>query len=213
MPDPIIEPKTGVQPVEPPPEAMPAEGAETVDGGETLPEELIKDPIIQALTAGSPPAVSSKIAEFEKTPEAKLLKKHQDVLTSAGFGMYRSLSGDIGVLFNQNYIPGEAIQQADKAGQLLQVAPPAATVKEAIEKSGENHPALSAQGSAGPATPPQSIPGPPVEPAANPVPGISSGIQRQIMGARTKNLQPQSPTQGVSPGGGKLLRSILKPVL
>jgi hypothetical protein len=149
---------------------------------------------------------------FANRPEAQLIGQSQQQLLAAGIGAYRSLSGDVAVLFNRFYIAPEEIQQADKEQKLLEVAPPFDTVNAQIAGSGKDNPALAQREAptgfkTAPApTPPQSgsvikAPAPPAEAEAT----------RQK--ARTKAMQPQGPTSGAKPGAGRLLNSILRPVL
>ena len=167
-------------------------------------DELLQIPALQALFAGAPPAVSTPLKEFAQRPEAKLIEDNKDALLKAGVGFYRSLGGDLGVLFNQLHIAGQDLQEADKAGRLLEIAPPFDQVTEQIAGSGEAHPSLSAQVPAGAKTAaPQAIP---------PSPAPAS-VQNKQMTARLKNLQPGSPTSGPAPGAGRIMNQILKPVV
>ncbi len=197
------------------PEAPEDDSAQT----KGIPKDVLQIPAFQALLAGNPAAVSAPIAEFEKRPEAKLLIANKDVLMRAGFGFYRSLDGAQGTLFNQMHIHGADIQAADKAGQLLQVAPPFDQVNDNVSRAdSSNHPLLQAtavpNGPKGPSmpSPPQSgspvAPMPPVSAAPAP-----ASIQNKLATARLNNLAPQGPTSGSNPGSGALLRSILKPVV
>lgn len=177
-----------------------------------LSDELLQVPAVQALFAGSPPALSAPIEEFKSRPEAKLLIDHKNQLQKAGMGLYRSLDGKIGVIFNQLKIHGADIQAADKAGKLEQVAPPFDAVNDSIGKSGANNPVLSAQDPAGAAmaSAPATATNPPTEPQLPPPP---AGVQKSAMNARLKNAALGAPTSGPAPGAGRLLNSILKPVL
>lgn len=174
-----------------------------------LPDALNENPLIQAVTAGAPPAVSGSIEEFSKRPETKLLTEHRDTLFEAGFGLYRSLDGGTGVLFNQRFINGEALKQADQAGQLQQVAPPFDTVEGEISKSGLKHPSLKPPSGQAMAQPP-----PPAVASATSAPApLPASAQRKGLTAKISNVQPGSPTSGPVPGAGRLLNNILKPVL
>lgn len=219
MPESLVTPRPGTEPA-PAPE-VPTEAAAPAEGGE-LPDEVLRVPIVQALMAGQPPAVSAPIADMIKKPDAELLMKNKDALFAAGIGLYRSLSGELGVVFNQLAISGEEIQAADKAGQLQTLAPDWDQVTLDIQKSGENHPALSAKGPTGPretppAVAPQSgnsapiVPNVPAQGAAGS--GLPAGAQRKLAGARAANMQAGSPLSGAAPGAGRLLNSVLKPVL
>ena len=93
MADPVVvEPKPGVSPV-----AETAPPAET-DQTASLPDEVLRVPAIQAIFAGSPPAVSAPIEEFASRPEGKLVMANKEALMKAGMGLYRSVAGDLGVV-------------------------------------------------------------------------------------------------------------------
>jgi hypothetical protein len=182
-----------------------------------MPEALLRIPAMQGLMTGSPGAVSDSIKDFAKRDDAGVLTKNKDWLTQAGFGFYRSLDGDTGVVFNMLYVHPEELKAADAAGKLKEVAPDFDSVNHAIGKSGRAHPALSAgpvpkglKGAPIPQAPPQMAQVPP--PTAN-VPPPSAAAQRSLMGARVNNLTQGSPTSGPVPGAGRLLNQVLKPVL
>lgn len=153
------------------------------------------------------------------TPVAKAIAQNADSLMKAGVGFYSSLSGDLGVIFNQFYVHPEDLKNADKAGKLQQLAPPFDSVNHEISKSGKDNPVLSAQGVPnGPKAPsimapPQSAASEPLAPAGPTVAPASTAIQKQIMGARAKNVAPGTPTSGPAPGGGRILNQILRPVV
>lgn len=163
--------------------------------GESLSDELLKIPVIQALTVGSPPAVSTEIATFSKTPEAKLISKNKKPLMDSGFGFYRSLDGQLGVMFNQLYVSGEAIKQADQAGAILEIAPLDTNVKKSLQAAGAQEEQQVAP------------------PAPMPVTSGAPPANRKVMEQRAMSLTPQSPLEGSKPGAGRILNSILKPVL
>jgi hypothetical protein len=217
MPDIEVTPKAPmVAPAAPAPDPQNNEGdvpspdasGETKEG---IPQEVLAIPAMQAILAGQPAAVSAPITEFEKRPEAKLIMDHKDVLIKAGFGLYRSLSGDIGVLFNSFHIHPEELKQADQAGQLQQVAPSFDQVNDSVAKSGADHPILKATTAPG-GPKPAPMPSPPQmgSPVTSPAP---AAVQTKLSTARTRNLMPGAPTSGPQPGAGRLLNSILKPVL
>lgn len=188
-------------------------------GASGLPDDLLKIPAIQAVFAGSPPAVSAPITEFSKVPEAKLIVKHKDQLLAAGMGFYKSLAGDTGVLFNQLHIHGDDLKAADQAGQLAQIAPSFDQINGAVAKSGANHPVLNAKVPTGAKAPtPQGAPqinspgATQMAPQAAPKPPAAAA-QRKLMTARVSNMQPGAPTSGPQPGAGRILNSILKPVI
>jgi hypothetical protein len=152
----LVEPKTASPaPVEP---TNPAQDTD----GDGIPDAILEIPALQAVIAGAPPAVSAPIETFAKRPEAKAIVENKDKLFKAGLNLYRSLSGDVGVLFNHFYIAPEDLQAADKAGKLAEIAPDFDSINSQVAKSGQNHPALSAKGPAGGfatpkvQTPPQS---------------------------------------------------------
>lgn len=172
-----------------------------------IPDEVLQIPAIQALFAGSPPALSAPITDFAKRPEGQLIQKNKDVLFKAGMNLYRSLSGDLGVLFNQMHIHGDDLAAADKAGKLLEVAPPFDQVNDMVAKSGPDHPVLNAQVPGGPKMP--SAPSAPqTPPMASPASKTPASVQRKLTTARLSNLQPSSAVSGPS-----VLSSILKPVV
>lgn len=192
------------------PQAPPTDTPQEQEAG--LPADILKLHPIQALIAGTPPATSMPIKEFNRTDAAKDIVKHADALKAAGFGFYKSLNGDTGVIFNALHIHPQDIQAADKAGKLEQLAPPWNKVSHLISSSGINHPALSGKGippapaAPSPVAPPQAGSGqlPQPEPAS---------AQRATQTARLMALRPGAPTSGAAPGQGRLLNSILKPVI
>ncbi len=190
-----------------------AESAQTAKSG--LPDELIHLPAMQALLAGSPPAVSASIAEFASRPEAALLSQHKDAVMKAGIGLYKSLDGNLGVLFNQFYVSGAAVQAADKAGKLLDLAPPIDAVAAKLSGAGEAHPSLHAGAPPDTLAPEPALaaaaPGAtPAAPSAAPAP---ASVQNKLQTQRSKNLQAGSPTSGPKPGAGRLLNAIMKPAV
>lgn len=171
-----------------------------------IPDEVLQIPAMQALFAGSPAALSASLAAFANRPEGKLIQSNKDVLMKAGMGLYRALDGDTGVIFNQMYVNGAELQQADKAGQLAQLAPPFDSVNQSVASSGADNPVLkSGQVPNGFKT--ASVPAAPQSNSA--VPPASAATQR----ARVANMAPKGPTSGPKPGAGRLLNSILKPVI
>jgi len=223
MPDMPID----IQPKEQP--AAPA--APTADDGSappaSLPPELLHVPAMQALVAGSPPAISASIKEFASNPVAKMIVANKDLLQRAGMGFYRSMSGDIGVIFNMLHVHPSDLQAADKAGKLGVLAPPFDSVNHAVGKSGLNNPVLSRTAVPNGPKPPTSIAPPSALPVANPTPPVpnpgppkpaipapkpaTAAIQRQISGIRKNAINPGTPVTGPAPGAGRLLNSILKP--
>jgi hypothetical protein len=183
--------------LEPEPTAAPAEGE--------LPDELIQEPVMQALMSGSPPAVSGDIKALENSPFGKLVGKYAQVLNRAGMGFYRSQQGNIGAMFNQLYIQPEAIMEADQKGALQEIAPPISEVEKALAADPSKNPVLSASG------PPTAPPVAPPSPA--PAGGGGAAPSPSLSTARRRNTQLGSPTSGPSPGAGRVLNAILKPVV
>jgi len=174
--------------------------------GPALPDEILRVPAFQALFAGSPPAFSASLKD--KRPEVKLVASNKEALMQSGIGFYRSLGGDLGVLFNQMFIHPAEIQQADKEGRLQEIAPPIDSINGEIAKSGKDNPVMAAQTPAGPKGAP--IPQPPQFATGG---GLPASSEAKLTGARIKNLQPGAPTSGPAPGAGRILNSILKPVV
>ena len=201
------------------PDAAPAAPA-TPTG---LPAALTKVPAIQGLLAGTPVAVSAPIEEFKDTEVGKEIVKNREALMNAGFGFYKSMKGGLAVMFNRFHIHGEDIKAADKAGKLQVIAPPFNQVDHALSKMGGKH-MVGKTVPAGFAMPsPQTSPQPgaamaagqptSMDPAA-PAGGQASGaLQKRLLSARLTNQQPGAPTSGPAPGAGRLLNSILKPVV
>jgi hypothetical protein len=228
MADPLVEP---LNPSAIPPEAQTPPVEPIQEPSAQVPEEIIQIPAMQAVFSGSPPAVSARIKEFARMEEAKLIAQNKDVLQQAGIGFYKALSGELGVIFNQFYIHPSDIQAADKQGKLLQIAPPIEQVDAAVAKAGANHPALARNSvPGGPAAsrsaslPPQFSSGQPASASGSaPAPrtpsqggssqGAPAGLQRTLLKARLSALAPGAPTSGPSPGSGRLLNQILKPVV
>lgn len=208
-----IDISADVAPISPEPPISPTN--ETPASSESaLNDEVLQIPFLQAIFAGVPPAVSFGIKAAEKTEEAKTIAKNKVSLQEAGINFYRSLNGETGVAFNSLKISGTDIQEADKMGKLLEVAPDASKVSQDILSSGSNHPALSQGAPASAPAAPQGVP--PPQSVSNPMPmqaGPSAGQGRQRLAAMLKNLQPQAPTSGANAGQGNLLRSIMRPVL
>jgi len=201
--------------VEPKDSAAPAPEVQSTSGEPAaLPEEVVQIPAIQALLAGSPPAVSVPVTQFEKMPESKVITKYKEPLMQAGLAFYRSLSGDLGAIFNRMFVTDQQILEADKAGKLATIAPPISQVTQEIATSGTKNPALnaatpeSAPSPAAPSITPASVlpPQPQTQPA-------SPKAQAKALTEKVKNLAVGSPTSGPKPGSGRILNNILKPVL
>jgi len=203
-----VEPRTpeaSPAPVEP----IPGAPEQPAAGGSGLPNELLQIPAMQAVFSGQPAAFSASLTDFAKRPEAKLISQNKDALLKAGMGLYRSLGGDLGVIFNQLRINGEQLKAADQAGKLLEIAPPFDTVNQMVAGSGENNPVLSAQPPAGLAgnTPSAAAQmGSPVRPP----PPLPASSQTALTKARIKNQTLGRPSEGPKPGAGRILNNILK---
>lgn len=202
----VVEPRA--------PAATPAveSGTEAPTGAGSLPDEILQIPAMQAVFAGQPAAVSAPLEAFSKRPEAKLIADNRDALMRAGMGLYRSLGGDLGVIFNQLRLNGEQLKQADQAGKLLEIAPPFDEVNQAIAASGEANPVLSAQVPAGAAGAPVPSPSQFGSAVRGPAP-MPASSQKSLTNARIKNQMLGKPSEGPKPGAGRLLNSILRPVL
>lgn len=176
-----------------------------------IPDELLKIPAMAALLAGKPGALSWRVKDVKNDSEvAKLISSNKSALQESGIGFYKSLSGSLGVMFNALALHPTEIKQADKAGKLLEIAPPFETVNHAMSKAGPGDEALTSPGlttaaGAPPVNPPQS--------AQAPMPPPASAIKKTF-DARLKNMQgPPSSTSGPLAGQGNLLKSILRPPL
>ena len=220
MATPVIEPSPQApaappdavtpQTMQPTPEAPP-EAPEPPQGG--LPPDLIKIPALQALLAGAPPAVSMKLKGSEDRDEVKMLAEHKDELLKAGFAFYRSMSGDLGVMFNALRIHPQDLQAADKQGKLRALAPDYDLVNHEVAKMGLRHPIHSATAPTGLATPTSTTPPQAASGALPLTPPPAAAVQRKLAQARIMNLQPGAPTSGPEPGGGRLLNQVLRGVV
>lgn len=197
--------------VEPNPNATPAAAPAAPEPASTasLPADVIQIPAIQALLAGQPAAVSASLTDFANRPEGQVIAKNAKPLMEAGMGLYRSLSGDLGVLFNRMYIHDEDIMAADKAGKLASVAPSFDEVNASITASGDKHPVLNAKEPVGPA----SAPTPDLQKPQMAPPAPVKPTPAKVIGPKMTASVPGGPTTGVAPGAGRLLNQILKPVV
>jgi len=198
---PIVEPRQGVTPP-----TAPAEESAAPKGAGELPDDLLKIPAVQAITAGQPAAFSAILSQFEKVPEAKIIAKNKDALMQAGFGFYRSLDGQKGAVFNQLFMSPDEIKAADQAGQLDQVAPPFEQLNMDVAKAGMNNPVLT-EGAR-----PEGFKAGAAPTGASPAP-MAAGAQKTLASKRANALTPKGPTSGAAPGAGRLLNNILKPVI
>lgn len=192
--------------VEPLDQTTPASAPAEAQAGK-IPPEVAQIPAMSALLQGQPAATSVNLKTAAQNPELKLLAQNEKALRSAGFGTYRALSGDIGVIFNALFIHPEELISADKAGQLAQIAPPFDALNTAAAQAGPDaHPALiEKERPRAPKSAPQ------LSPPAYPAGGQPAESAKKLNAARMKNLEPQMPSQGSK--AGNLLREITKPVL
>jgi hypothetical protein len=203
-----VSPETQVSPVAE--NTPPAENADTADTAD-LPDEVLQIPAIQGLMAGTPAAVSANIKGAEKTEQGKAIIDNAKELQGAGIGFYRSLSGDTAVLFNTLHVSPEDIKAADKAGKLLEIAPPFDVVNKEVGMAGPGtHPSLNSKGVPGGLASPQGAL--PPQTAQMPMPAGNNATADRLR-AQIANVKPTPPTAGARPGAGRLLNSILKPVL
>lgn len=203
----LVEPKsaTPVEPVKP--AEAPAKSSKSSKSA--IPDEVLELPVMQAIFSGNPPAVSAPLEAFAKRPEAALIQKNLAPLQRAGLALYRSLGGDLGVIFNQLKISPAEIQAADQEGRLQEVAPPFDAVSQQVASSGEGNPVMSAQPATGAATAPVAQPPQAGSAIRQPV----ASAQRAAVSARVQNLSPGGPATGAKPGQGRLINSILKPAV
>jgi hypothetical protein len=173
-----------------------------------LPDELLQQPVMQALMAGSPAAASAKLPEATNTELGKLIAANGPALQTAGFGFYRSQDGNYGVIFNQLKANPQEIVSADQQGQLLQVAPPVEQIEQAIGADPAANPVLTAGEPGGAAQAAQGAPAP-----TSPAPAPGGRVQKALFQTRKQALTPGGPTSGPKPGGGRVLNALLKPVV
>lgn len=221
----MIQPTPDATPASP--DIQPTQPAAQPTG---LSDKLLKMPAMQALFAGAPPALSAPVKDFTqaKRDEAKIIKDNLPALQQAGMAFYKSLSGQLGVIYNQMHVHLSDLQAADKAGKLKLLAPDFDQISHAVAKSGAKNPVFAVRGvpagfkTAHSVAPPQltatlapqtplGAPGQVVPPAAPQ--GSTAGVQRKLATARLGNMQPGAPTSGPAPGAGRLLNAILKPVI
>lgn len=194
----LVEPRAGVEPT-------PAEG------GVDLPDDLLQVPAMQGVLSGAPGAFSAIISQFEKDPAAKLIVKNRDPLMRAGVGFYRSLDGQKGVVFNTLHISGDEVKAADQAGQLDAIAPPFAQVNAELAQSGAANPVLNAQVPEGLAMGAGTSGAAPME--LESIKPMAASAQKTLASKRANALTPQGPISGASPGSGRLVNAILRPVI
>jgi hypothetical protein len=191
----------------------------------------MKIPAFQALFAGSPPALSYDLDNKSDREERKIADDNAGYLKEAGFGIYKTLAGDRGVIYNSLHIHPEDIAAADKAGKLKMLAPDFDAVNHAVGKAGVNNPifhvgsvpttiAASRTGAQAPQSATQRAIADRISGAPAPMGGsqplvapASAGAQNRVASARVANMKPTAPTAGTSPGQGALLAAIQKPVV
>lgn len=205
---PVVEPVSQTAPpVEPqtPPE----------EGELEVPPEVQDIPAVQAVAAGAPPAVSTPLKEAAKRDEFKLIAKNMEPLLQSGIGFYKSLSGQVGVMFNMLQLHPDDLIAADKAGKLAEIAPDFDEVNQKVAGSGIDHPILERNrgamptGLAAPASA-QAVPQTASGQFAEPPP---ASVLRKLAAQRVLNMQPGAPTSGPEPGAGRLMNAVLKPVV
>ena len=162
---------------------------------ETLPEDLLKNPLIFAVAKGQPGAVSAPT--MSKDPIVRAVVKHAQPLVAAGFGIFQSKDKKTSVLFNTQTMDAGDLYEADQNGTLADIAPSFDTV-------GAPEAAPSAAVAPGAAT---------AVPASVPASQPAASVQNKLATIRGKNTQPLSPTSGAAPGGGNILNSILRPAV
>jgi hypothetical protein len=166
---------------------------------ETLPPDLLDNPLTFAISKGQPAAVSAP--GNSKDPYVKSVEKHAQAMVAAGFGIYHSQDKKTYVLFNTQIVHPYDLGVADKAGKLLDIAPP-------FDKVQLQTPAAGAQ-----ATPSGGAGAAPIAGASVPASQPAASVQNKLAAIRGKNLSPMSPTGGAAPGAGGILNSILRPAV
>lgn len=162
---------------------------------ETLPEDLLKNPLIFSVAKGKPGAVSAPTKS--KDPLVLSVVKHAQPLVAAGFGIFQSKDKKTSVLFNTQLVDAGDLYEADKEGRLKDIAPDFSTV------------GASEAAPAGAVAPGAETAVPASVPASQP----AASVQNKLATVRGKNLQPLSPTSGAAPGQGNILNSILRPAV
>lgn len=178
-----------------------AAAAPAASGSATIPDEVLQIPAFGALLKGSPPAVYAPATE-RGLPEVQAIERNIEPLMEAGFGIYKPLDGSGSVLFNTQFVDEAQLKVADQKGKLNEFAPP---ISELLGFFNAELPAESAAPAAAPVAPVAAAPvsAPPAAPSA----------QRAVAQKRATNLQTGGPTSGPTPGQGRVLNSILKPVI
>jgi hypothetical protein len=167
----------------------------------TIPDEVLQIPAFSALLRGAPPAVYAPATE-RALPEVQAIERNIEPLMEAGFGIYKPLDGSGSVLFNTQFVDEAQLKVADQKGKLNEFAPPIS------ELLGFFNSEIPAEGAAPAAAP---VAAPTAAPVSAPAPAPSA--QRAVAQKRATNLQTGGPTSGPTPGQGRVLNSILKPVI
>lgn len=169
-----------------------------------LPDKLLSEvPALHLLMQGSPPATyAAKGADF---PELKLLEQHGKELASAGFRAMPTADGKSIVFYNGLYLNPDKIKEAEKSGSLDKIAAPYAELRSAFE--GAKNSAATDGGTT------EAPPAAPAAASATPESQPAPSVQKKLTTARIASLAPGSPTSGPMPGSGRILNSIVKPVV
>lgn len=213
---PVVESVDTAPPAAPPvePQASPTQQQQQQPAEEMpIAPELLKLPAIQAVMVGNPAAISMPVKGSENREEVGLIAKNKDALMAAGMGFYRSISGNLGVMFNGLKIHPDDLIAADKANQLTKLAPDFDKVNHEVGKSGKNHPILQAGAPmAAAASPRSSAIAPQAASGSLPlVPPAPASVARKLAAQRVMNLSPGAPTSGPAPGAGRLMNQVLRP--
>lgn len=185
--------------------------APAAQGGASLPEELLQLPVMQALMAGQPGAVSDNVEQAQNTEFGLAVSKFGKEMQKAGFGFYLANDGQLGVIFNQLYVNPEDILAADNAGTIQELAPPVAQVEQGILSDPGANPVLGDVAPPGAAAPVRATGGSSGGAAA--VPAASGPGNAALAAKRRQNVQTKGPTDSARPAAGKILNDILKPVV
>lgn len=158
-----------------------------------IPDEVLSIPAFRAILEGSPPAVLITQTEFQADPSLAVIQSNVEPLLYSGFGFYQPKDGQSAVVYNSQFIDGNALKIADDKGQLASLAAPYSELKGFFDANiGEASVAA---------------PAPSSQPMGSPAPAAS---QNKLTTARVNNLALGSPTSGPAPGQGRVLNNILK---
>jgi hypothetical protein len=155
-----------------------------------------------------------RVKGAEDRDEIKMVSENKEAILGAGMGFYRSMSGQLGVIFNALKIHPQDLQAADKAGKLPVVAPDFDTINHEVSKLNLTHPIRNAQPPPAQFASPMSTAAPQAASGMLPlVPPAPASVARKLAAQRILNMQAGAPTSGPEPGAGRLLNSIMKPVV